>query len=285
MTTSDQKERAAPARVFVSYAHRDRTVAEEIARALDRAGISVWFDSWEMEMGDSIARRTREDLGASDFLIVLLSPESANSRWLREEVDFALSTELRQRSITVVPAIIRDCEVPSGLRSFLPIDLRSDRASGISRLVERIGLARDIDFSRLDPRRFEELVADVFRAEGFLVQLSMATREGGYDLVLLSPSGEGEAVPTLHVVQVKHYKERRVSVETIRSAIGSAVLAGAKGVIVSSTQLTSAAQELVADVNRKGLLELQVIDGPDLERRVLQHPDLADSYFRTGMQS
>lgn len=285
MTTSDHKEPPARARVFVSYAHRDRPVAGEIARALERANISVWFDSWELEAGDSIASRIREGLAASDFLVVLLSPESVDSRWVREEVDLALSTELRQRSITVVPAILRDCELPPGLRSFQPIDLRGDRASGVSRLVERIGLARDIDFSRLDPRRFEELVADVFRAEGFSVQLSMATRDGGHDLVLLSPSAEAEASPTIYAVQVKHYKERRVSVETIRAAVGSAVLAGAKGVIVSSTQLTSTARELVADVNRKGLLELQVIDGPELERRVLQHPDLADRYFRTGAPS
>jgi hypothetical protein len=271
--------------VFVSYARGDRSVAEEIVQALTRASISVWVDSWELKAGDSIASRVREGLAASDFLVVLLSPESASSRWVRDEVDLALSTELRQRSITVVPAILRDCEVSPSLRSFLPIDLRGDRASGISRLVERISLAQDIDFSRLDPRRFEELVADVFRAEGFSVQLSMATRDGGNDLVLLSPSAKGEGAPAHYAVQVKHYRERRVSVETIRSAVGSAVLAGAKGVIVSSTQLTSAAQELVAEVNRQGLLELQVIDGPELERKVLQHPDLADRYFRPGPQS
>lgn len=284
MKVLDSKSPAAPARVFLSYAHPDRSAAEEIARALQLAHFQVWFDSWELKQGDSIATRVREGLSASDFLVVLLSPDSVNSRWVREEVTIGLSNELRQRAIGVVPTILRDCEVPQALRGLAAIDLSSDRMAGIERLVERLSLARDVDFTRLDPRRFEELVADVFRAEGFAVHVSMATRDGGHDLILTkaqSPS-EPPAEPTLYVVQVKHYKERRVSVETIRSAIGSVILAGqhAKGLIVSSSQLTSAALGVVSDINRKGLLELQVIDGPELERRVLRFPAMVDKYFR-----
>jgi hypothetical protein len=283
MTTSNREEPSA--RVFVSYSHSDRPVAEEIARALENESISVSFDSWDLKMGDSIIHRIREELSTSDFLIVLLSPESVASRWVREEVDIALSTELRQRSITVVPAILRDCELPSGLLSYLPVDLRQNRAGGIAQLVDRISLARDIDFNQLDPRRFEQLVAEIFQAEGYTVQLTSTTQDGGRDLVLKLPGTEIDSSQTSSFVQVKHYKEQRVTVETIRSAVGTAILAGSKCVIVSSTQLTSAAQELVADVNRKGLIELEVIDGPGLERKVLQHPDLADRYFHKGGQS
>lgn len=286
MTESDQKRSPESARVFLSYAHGDRGAAEDIARALRSAEFAVWFDAWELEAGDSIAARVREGLSASDFLVVLLSPDSVKSRWVREEMTLALSRELRQRAITVVPTVLRDCEVPVGLQHFLSVDLRGDHVGGVSRLVETLSLARDIDFSRLSPRRFEELVADLFRAEGFSVHVSMATRDGGHDLLLTmdaSPS-DAQAQPSLFAVQIKHYNERRVSVETIRSAVGSVFLAGrrAKGLIVASSQLTSATQELVSDVNRKGILELEVIDGPDLERRVLKHPAVVDKYFRQG---
>lgn len=286
MTESDHKRSPESARVFLSYAQGDRGVAEDIARALRSAEFSVWFETWELQPGDSIAARLREGLSASDFLVVLLSPDSVKSRWVREEMTLGLSSELRQRAITVVPTMIRDCEVPPGLQHFLSIDLRGDHALGVSKLVETLSLARDVDFSRLSPRRFEELVADLFRAEGFSVHVSMATRDGGHDLLLTMDTGssQGYAEPALFAVQIKHYKERRVSIETIRSAVGSVVLAGtrAKGLIVASSQLTSAAQELVSDVNRKGILELEVIDGPDLKRRVLQHPNVVDKYFRQG---
>jgi TIR domain/Restriction endonuclease len=281
MTASDRGSGAESARVFLSYAHSDRGAAEEIARALRLADFQVWFDSWELRPGDSIANRVREAISASDFLVVLLSPDSANSRWVLEEVTLSLSKELHQRAISVVPAVLRPCDVPEALRGFSPINLSDDRVTGIEELVERLRLAHDINFSRLDPRRFEELIADVFRADGFSVRVSMATTDGGHDLILLPP--EGRVDSALYVVQIKHYKERRVSVETIRSAIGSVILAGksAKGLIVTSSQLTSAAQEVVSDANQKGV-SLRVIDGPELGRQVLRYPAVVHKYFRQG---
>lgn len=220
---------------------------------------------------------------------MLLSPASANSRWVREELTLALSNELSQRAISVVPALLRDCDIPSTLQRYPVVDLREDRLRGISRLVERLALARDVDFSHLDPRRFEELVADVFRAEGFSVNVTMATQDGGHDLLLTQPPSteEGPTASLSYVVQIKHYKERRVSVDTIRSVIGSIVLAGhnTKGLIVFSSQLTSAAQAVVSDVNRSGVFDLRVIDGPELERRVVEHRDVVARYFRQGSET
>ena len=285
MTASDPEQPGSSTRVFLSYAHPDRAVAEEIARALQVSNFQVWFDSWELQAGDSIATRVREGVSASDFLVVLLSPDSANSRWVREELTLALSKELRQRGISVVPTILRDCDVPQALQGYSLVDLRKDQPGGISRLVEKLALARDVDFSFLDARRFEELVADLFRAEGFSVNKTMATRDGGFDVVLTkAPSSVEDETPPVYVVQIKHYKERRVSVDTIRSTIGAIVLAGenAKGLIVSSSQLTSAAQAVVSDVNRRGMFDLEVIDGPELERRVVEHPDVVAKYFRQG---
>lgn len=72
------------ARVFVSHSFQDNDVAERISTALKAADFNVWFDAWELQSGDSIATRVREGLRASDFLVVLLSPDSVNSHWVRE---------------------------------------------------------------------------------------------------------------------------------------------------------------------------------------------------------
>jgi len=130
------------------------------------------------------------------------------------------------------------------------------------------------------------MVADLFRAEGFSVHVSMATRDGGHDLLLtMDPrASEGHAEPPLFAVQIKHYKERRVSVETIRSAVGSVVLAGrrAKGLIVASSQPYLCGTGAGVGCEPKGHPRARVIDGPDLERRVLQHPNVVNKYFRQG---
>src|SRR5262249_26534719 len=39
---------------------------------------------------------------------------------------------------------------------------------------------------QLTPRRFEELIASLFRNHGFKVELTARTRDGGYDIVAVS---------------------------------------------------------------------------------------------------
>jgi hypothetical protein len=281
MPSSETEATRPNARVFVSHSYQDKDIAARISTALKDADFNVWFDAWELQAGDSIATKLREGLRASDFLLVLLSPESVSSRWVREEMALALSSELRQRAITVVPVILRDCDIPDKLRDLTAIDLRNERPDSIKQLVEALTLAHDVDFASLSPRQFEELVAAVFEAEGYNVQLSMATRDGGRDLVIRR---ENEEFPVTMAVQVQHYKERRVTVETIRAAIGGAILAGrdASALIVSSTQLTSAAQELVAHVNETSGQKVSVIDGPSLEKIVVRHPQVVRRFFRRG---
>ncbi len=284
MTSQSSLDPPSRTRVFISHSHANREDARDISEALRAARFSVWLDAWELQAGDSIAAKVREGLSTSDFLVVLLSPESVRSRWVREEIAMALSKELRQRAITVVPVLLQDCNLPPALRDLLYVDLRGDRHEGIAKLVESLSRARAIDFARLTPRQFEEMVADVFRAEGYSVQLSASTRDGGRDLMLMRPHRARDSGELNYAVQVKHYRRGRVAVATIREFVGSLVLAGRRtgGLIVSSTQLTSAAQEAVADVNRRLGLRLEVIDGPALEKRVLQHPTVVSRYFERG---
>src|SRR5438094_473008 len=111
-------------RVFLSYADADEPIATRIADALRGAGLLVWSDSWELAAGDSIARRIEETLVSSDLLVVLLSPRSVNSRWVEVELSAALATELRDRAITVIPALIEDCQIPALLADRAYFDLR-----------------------------------------------------------------------------------------------------------------------------------------------------------------
>lgn len=278
MPSSETDQPRPVARVFVSHSVEDNFAAKRIAFALRAADFKVWFDEWELQPGESIATKVREGLRASDFLVVLLSPDSVNSHWVREEMGLALSGELRQRAITLFPVLLRDCEIPTTLRDITAFDLRDNRPGVIEGLVEALQLAWDVDFARLSPRRFEELVAAVFQAEGYSVHQAMGTVDGGHDLLI---TRKGKKLPLSYAVQVKHYKERRASIETIRSAVGAALLAGGrtKALIVSSTQLTSAARELVEDINQNSGVELEVIDGPTLERKVIQHPSVVKRFF------
>ena len=69
--------------VFLSYAHADNAVARRIADKLRGAGLRVRILEWELQPGDSIASRIIEAVSSSDLILVLLSPNSINSRWVQ----------------------------------------------------------------------------------------------------------------------------------------------------------------------------------------------------------
>lgn len=112
--------------MFVSYAQADKGVARQVAEALRDAGLLVWIDAWDLAPGDSIAERIDQGIASSDILLVLLSQSSVASQWVQKELSTALSGELRDRAITVIPALIEDCDVPPLLADRQYLDLRRE---------------------------------------------------------------------------------------------------------------------------------------------------------------
>src|SRR5262245_46839299 len=76
-------------RVFLSHANEDRWIAEMIRRKLHEVGVEVWLDVFDLPGGANIKARLRQELLHSDECLVLFSPASRNSDWVRHEVGIA----------------------------------------------------------------------------------------------------------------------------------------------------------------------------------------------------
>ena len=109
--------------VFMSYSRRDTEIMQRIRDDLAAAGISVWTDkgippgapSWKVEIENAI----RE----ADCLVALFSPDAAQSRWVRAELDFADAQQKR-----VFPVLVGGDAanaVPFGFSTYQWIDIRS----------------------------------------------------------------------------------------------------------------------------------------------------------------
>jgi hypothetical protein len=71
----------------------------------------------------------------------------------------------------------------------------------------------------LSPREFEELVAAVLESFGWQVNLTQATRDGGYDILAIQTQLPGLDVSW--IVECKKYaQDRRIGVEIVRSLYG-----------------------------------------------------------------
>lgn len=73
--------------VFLSYAKVDRTLAEHVVQGLRGRGLTVW---WDPEIRNEHWDRTIErEIANARSVVVLWTPASINSDWVREEANYA----------------------------------------------------------------------------------------------------------------------------------------------------------------------------------------------------
>lgn len=74
--------------VFVSHASEDKdAVVRPLAHALSDGGLKVWYDEFELRIGDSLRRKIDAGLAKSRFGIVVLSRSFFKKGWTNYELD------------------------------------------------------------------------------------------------------------------------------------------------------------------------------------------------------
>ncbi|CAN5169210.1 hypothetical protein BH11PSE2_BH11PSE2_21070 [soil metagenome] len=95
----------APADIFLSYNREDQARAKLFADGFTAQGFSVWWDS-DLKAGEAYDEVTEAALRKAKAVVVLWSPRSVVSRWVRAEATLA------DRNKTLVPCTIEACERP-----------------------------------------------------------------------------------------------------------------------------------------------------------------------------
>ena len=74
--------------IFVSHTSEDKAeVVRPLASALQAAGLSVWYDEFELQIGDSLRRKIDMGLANSRFGVVVLSRAFFGRGWPEYELD------------------------------------------------------------------------------------------------------------------------------------------------------------------------------------------------------
>lgn len=74
--------------VFISHASEDKDeVVRPLANALVGAGLSVWYDEFELRIGDSLRRKIDRGLANSRFGVIVLSEVFFGKGWPNYELD------------------------------------------------------------------------------------------------------------------------------------------------------------------------------------------------------
>lgn len=111
-----------------------------LAADLARIGVGVWYDSWEIRGGESIVEKINEGLAANDHLVVVLSPASVRSDWVRREMSSSLMRSLSSRSIRLIPVLYSPCDVPALIADLRYVSFVESYEHGFSDLQVALGL-------------------------------------------------------------------------------------------------------------------------------------------------
>ena len=134
-TAFEMAENETKPKVFISYSRKDIKFARRLAGDLESAGFDVWWDISDLKGGDDWVRFIPAAIEACQFFVVLLSPDSVKSEWVSKEYSYAL--RLRKK---IVPAMIRQCDVPFALNTINYVDfVNEEYETAVNKLLSALG--------------------------------------------------------------------------------------------------------------------------------------------------
>ena len=99
--------------VFISHSDSDSLLAARVSRALQKTGLKVWNQGFDLLPGDNWAAEVGRALEMSEAMVVLLTPNSVRSSHVRREIEYALGS--KNYSNRLIPVVVGGREqVPMG---------------------------------------------------------------------------------------------------------------------------------------------------------------------------
>lgn len=130
-----------PKEVFLCHSSLDLRFAAQIVETLKRHGVRVWHSHaeivggmlWHDEIGHALRR--------CDWFVILLSPDSVNSFWVKHELTYAI----RQKRLDgrIVPVVFRPCDYEQlswTFDSYQLVDFTEDFEKGCRALLRIWGI-------------------------------------------------------------------------------------------------------------------------------------------------
>jgi hypothetical protein len=141
-----------PARwdIFISHASEDQSFTNELHADLNANGVKVWYDEFNLTMGDSLRGKIDEGLAGSRYGVVVLSHDFLNKNWPKTELDALVSLQMADGKKRILP-IWHNID-QSGVAQYSPLLatlLASKSEYGIGRNVKDILKAIDWPHGRV----------------------------------------------------------------------------------------------------------------------------------------
>lgn len=88
---------------FISYSHKDEEFAKLLWKDLQANNVRCWYAPHDLKIGDKIRPTIEESIRVYDKLLLILSVDSVNSKWVKHEVEHALDHEIKRDKTILFP--------------------------------------------------------------------------------------------------------------------------------------------------------------------------------------
>lgn len=124
--------------LYLAHSSQDKEFARRLAVDASVRGVPVWFDEWEIKVGDSIIDKISRGIDGSGWLAICLSVASVQSEWVKRELNAALMREVDQKIVAVLPLRLDDADMPALLREKRYADFRESYERGLEELMRTL---------------------------------------------------------------------------------------------------------------------------------------------------
>ena len=85
---------------FISHASEDKDdIVRDLAEALRNSGFEVWYDEFELKIGDSLRRKIDYGLSNANYGIVIVSPSFVKKNWTEYELNGMVAREMNGHKV------------------------------------------------------------------------------------------------------------------------------------------------------------------------------------------
>lgn len=85
---------------FISHASEDKEeIVRELAEALVESNFKVWYDEFELKIGDSLRKKIDNGLSKSKYGIVIISPSFVKKNWPEYELNGMVAREMNGHKV------------------------------------------------------------------------------------------------------------------------------------------------------------------------------------------
>ena len=124
--------------VFISHRGTDALAAERLGTDLRERGHVVWFDAWEIRVGDSIVEKISSGLEGISHLVLCYSEAGVLAPWMSREWMAALAMQLNGHGIRLLPVRLTGGQPPALLADIRYADLVADWDTGLAELLRAL---------------------------------------------------------------------------------------------------------------------------------------------------